>query len=162
MNRSRVYATVSVCQINAEQQVVRKLVFGKNALSVPVSESLLGSVSEPVSDGEVKYADCNIHWDDTIATIKRKITDGFLKQFTESLSLEEIYLFTQVPERRSIMQLYLDATENGTLPMTRSKLSSLAMNMNISSEAIMRFAENKENTQESFTMDCFCHVLHIL
>lgn len=152
MNRRRVHATVSVCQINAEQQVVRKLVFRKHVLPASFADTDTDTNTD-TNNGEVKHADCKIHWDDTIATIKRKIADGYLKHFTESLSLEEIYLFAQVPERRSIMQLYLDATENGTLPMTRSKLSSLAMNMSISSEAIMRFAENKDDTQESFTVD---------
>ena len=78
--------------------------------------------SEKIS---IQFSDQQIHYDDTIGTIKIKI----LKEIQKRTSLDEIYLFCQKQETVNSVQLYKSLTQNKKLELTKVRLDQFLSNI---------------------------------
>jgi len=73
----------------------------------------------------IQFSDQQIHYDDTIGTIKIKI----LKELQKRTSLDEIYLFCQKQETVNSVQLYKSLTQNKKLELTDVRLDQFLSNI---------------------------------
>jgi len=73
----------------------------------------------------VKFSEQQIHFDDSIGTIKLKI----LLEFNKSISLEEIYLFCNKYEELNAISLYQSLTQNKKLELTKIRLDQFLLNI---------------------------------
>ena len=80
--------------------------------------------SKPI---DVHFSKQQIHFDDSIGTIKLKI----LTEFSNTFSLEQIYLFCLKEESFNSTNIYQTLTQNNRLDLTRVRLNQFLLNMEI-------------------------------
>jgi len=78
--------------------------------------------SKPI---EVLFLKQQIHFDDSIGTIKLK----FLAEFPNAFSLEQIYLFCLKEEKLNSTNIYQTLTQNNRLELTKVRLNQFIMNI---------------------------------
>ena len=74
----------------------------------------------------IKFVNYEIHLDDTIETIKKKI----MMVSKPQISFGEIYLFSQQEEQLDSVSVYQNLTQNGTLELTKDRLIQFLLNIN--------------------------------
>jgi len=99
----------------------RNIVF-KNIFNDEELEIILDN-TKPIN---VVFSKQQIHIDDTIGTIKIKI----LSEFSNTFSLEQIYLFCMKEEMLNPTSVYQTLTQNNRLELTRVRLDQFLMNIN--------------------------------
>lgn len=77
------------------------------------------------NDIEVKFCKEQIHIDDTIETVKNKL----IKEFSENIAFEEIYLFGKKIEELNAVAIYQNLTQNDKLDLTRDRLIQFLLNI---------------------------------
>ena len=78
--------------------------------------------SKPI---EVRFSKQQIHFDDSIGTIKLKI----LEEFPNAFSLEQIYLFCLKEEKLNSTNIYQTLTQNNRLELTKVRLNQFIINI---------------------------------
>ena len=78
---------------------------------------------------QVKFTEQQIHYDDTISTIKIKVLIELQRDLTKSLSLDEIYMFCQKFETLNSISLYQSLTQNKKLELTKIRLNQFISNI---------------------------------
>jgi hypothetical protein len=73
----------------------------------------------------VIFSEQQIHYDDSIGVIKLKI----MAEFSNTFSLEEIYLFCMKDEILNPANIYQTLTQNGRLPLTKVRLDQFILNV---------------------------------
>ena len=73
----------------------------------------------------VKFCEDQIHIDDTIETIKKKI----INEFNYKISFEELYLFNKQTETLDTATIYQTLTQNNKLELTRERLVQYLLNI---------------------------------
>ena len=73
----------------------------------------------------VVFSNEQIHYDDTILTVKLKIFTEFSKEF----SLEEMYLFCLQREKINTTAMYSILTQNGRIELTKIRLHQYLLNL---------------------------------
>ena len=73
----------------------------------------------------VKYSEQQIHFDDSIGTIKIKI----LNELKKEIVLDEIYLYCQKLETLNAVSVYQSLTQNKKLPLTKVRLDQFISNI---------------------------------
>jgi len=73
----------------------------------------------------VKFSEQQIHFDDSIGTIKLKI----LNELKREISLDEIYLYCQKIETLNAVSVYESLTQNSKLPLTQVRLDQFISNI---------------------------------
>ena len=94
----------------------------------------------------VKFSKQQLHFDDSIGTIKIKI----LNELNPDLSLDEIYLFCQKTETLNAVSIYKSLTQNNKLELTKVRLEQFISNI-ISDENGISF--KKPEDKEIYTFD---------
>jgi hypothetical protein len=74
---------------------------------------------------EIKFCKEQIHIDDTIETIKNKL----IKEFSQHIAFEEIYLFAKKEEVLNAVAVYQNLTQNDKLDLTRDRLIQFLLNI---------------------------------
>ena len=77
----------------------------------------------------VKFTEQQIHYDDTISTIKIKVLIELQKDLNRPLSLDEIYMFCQKFETLNSISLYQSLTQNKKLELTKVRLKQFISNI---------------------------------
>ena len=93
----------------------------------------------------IRFSEQQIHYDDTIGTIKIKI----LKEIQSRTSLDEIYLFCQKKETINSVQLYKSLTQNKKLELTPVRLDQFLSNIVIDNKKTFE----KPLPKEVYTFD---------
>ena len=75
---------------------------------------------------KVEFHNVKIYMDDTIDTIKKKISYILDK----SISIEELYLFGVFRETLSSSKIYNSITDNGSITLTQTRLFQHLLNIN--------------------------------
>ena len=83
----------------------------------------------------VKFVEQQIHYDDSIGSIKIKI----MNEFSNTFSLDEIYLFCLKFEKLNPIMIYQSLTQNNRLSLTKTRLDQFLLNI--------IYDENKEPVQ---------------
>jgi hypothetical protein len=86
---------------------------------------------------EIIFLKDEIHIDDTIETIKKKL----LMSISEINSFNEIYLFAQYFEQLNSVSVYENLTQNGKIELTKDRLIQFLLNIN---DASIENLENKD------------------
>jgi hypothetical protein len=73
----------------------------------------------------VIFTDNQIHYDDSVGVIKLKI----MSEFSNTFSLDEIYLFCMINEELNPANIYQILTQNGRLPLTKVRLDQFILNI---------------------------------
>ena len=73
----------------------------------------------------VIFSEQQIHYDDSIGVIKLKI----MAEFSNTFSLDEIYLFCMKDEILNPANIYQTLTQNGRLPLTKVRLDQFILNV---------------------------------
>ena len=73
----------------------------------------------------IKFSEQQIHFDDSIGTIKIKI----LNELKNNNSLDELYLYCQKNEKLNTVSLYQSLTQNNKLPLTKVRLEQFISNI---------------------------------
>ena len=73
----------------------------------------------------VFFSEQQIHYDDSIGVIKLKI----MAEFSNTFSLDEIYLFCMKDEILNPANIYQTLTQNGRLPLTKVRLDQFILNV---------------------------------
>ena len=73
----------------------------------------------------VIFSEQQIHYDDSIGVIKLKI----MAEFSNTFSLDEIYLFCMKDEVLNPANIYQTLTQNGRLPLTKVRLDQFILNI---------------------------------
>ena len=73
----------------------------------------------------VKFSDQQIHFDDSIGTIKIKI----LNELKKEISLDEIYLYCQKKETLNAVSVYQSLTQNKSLQLKKVRLGQFLSNI---------------------------------
>jgi hypothetical protein len=73
----------------------------------------------------VIFSEQQIHYDDSIGVIKLKI----MAEFSNTFSLDEIYLFCMKDEILNPANIYQTLTQNGRLPLTKVRLDQFILNI---------------------------------
>jgi hypothetical protein len=94
----------------------------------------------------VKYSKQQIHFDDSIGTIKIKI----LNELKKEIILDEIYLYCQKKETLNAVSVYKSLTQNNNIQLTKVRLEQFLSNIN-SDESGENFKEPVE--KEIYTYD---------
>ena len=94
----------------------------------------------------VKFSDQQIHFDDSIGTIKIKI----LNELKKEISLDEIYLYCQKKETLNAVSVYQSLTQNKSLQLTKVRLNQFLSNI-ISHNSGEAFEDPAE--KEVYTFD---------
>jgi hypothetical protein len=92
------------------------------------------------------FSEQQIHYDDTIGTIKIKI----LNELKTKISIEEIYLFSQKIETLNAISVYQSLTQNKKIELTNVRLQQFISNI-VSEENGTLF--NKPPTKDIYTFD---------
>jgi hypothetical protein len=77
----------------------------------------------------VKFTEQQIHYDDTISTIKIKVLIELQRDLNRPLSLDEIYMFCQKFETLNSISLYQSLTQNKKLELTKVRLNQFISNI---------------------------------
>ena len=94
----------------------------------------------------VKFSEQQIHFDDSIGTIKIKI----LNELKKEIVLDEIYLYCQKNETLNAVSVYQSLTQNNKLQLTKVRLDQFLSNI-VSDESGKPFEEPVE--KEVYTFD---------
>ena len=94
----------------------------------------------------VKFSEQQIHFDDSIGTIKIKI----LNELKNEIVLDEIYLYCQKKETLNAVSVYKSLTQNNKLQLTKVRLVQFLSNI-VSDESGKSFEEPAE--KEVYTFD---------
>ena len=94
----------------------------------------------------VKFSDQQIHFDDSVGTIKIKI----LNELKKEISLDEIYLYCQKKETLNAISVYQSLTQNKSLQLTKVRLDQFISNI-ISHDSGEPFEDPVE--KEVYTFD---------
>ena len=94
----------------------------------------------------VKFSEQQIHFDDSIGTIKIKI----LNELKKEIVLDEIYLYCQKNETLNAVSVYQSLTQNNKLQLTKIRLDQFLTNI-VSDESGKPFEEPVE--KEVYTFD---------
>ena len=94
----------------------------------------------------VKFSEQQIHFDDSIGTIKIKI----LNELKKEIVLDEIYLYCQKNETLNAVSVYKSLTQNNKLQLTKVRLDQFLSNIG-SDESGQTFEEPSE--KEVYTFD---------
>ena len=94
----------------------------------------------------VKFSEQQIHFDDSIGTIKIKI----LNELKKEIILDEIYLYCQKKESLNAVSVYQSLTQNNKLQLTKVRLEQFLSNI-VSDEYGKPFEEPAE--KEVYTFD---------
>ena len=94
----------------------------------------------------VKFSEQQIHFDDSIGTIKIKI----LNELKNEIVLDEIYLYCQKNETLNAVSVYQSLTQNNKLQLTKVRLEQFLSNI-VSDESGKPFEEPAE--KEVYTFD---------
>ena len=94
----------------------------------------------------VKFSEQQIHFDDSIGTIKIKI----LNELKNEIVLDEIYLYCQKNETLNAVSVYQSLTQNSKLQLTKVRLEQFLSNI-VSDESGKSFEEPVE--KEVYTFD---------
>ena len=94
----------------------------------------------------VQFSNQQIHYDDTIGTIKIKI----LNELSKKISIEEIYLFSQKIETLNAVSVYQSLTQNKKIELTNVRLQQFISNI-VSEENGTLF--NKPPVKDIYTFD---------
>ena len=94
----------------------------------------------------VKFSEQQIHFDDSIGTIKIKI----LNELKKEIVLDEIYLYCQKNETLNAVSVYQSLTQNNKLQLTKVRLDQFLSNI-VSDESKNPFEEPVE--KEVYTFD---------
>jgi hypothetical protein len=94
----------------------------------------------------VKFSEQQIHFDDSIGTIKIKI----LNELKKEIVIDEIYLYCQKNENLNAVSVYQSLTQNNKLQLTKVRLEQFLSNI-ISDESGKPFEEPVE--KEVYTFD---------
>ena len=78
----------------------------------------------------VKFSEQQIHFDDSIGTIKLKI----LNELKRDISIDEIYLFCQKKETLNAVSVYQSLTQNNKLELTKIRLDQFISNIVVDEE----------------------------
>ena len=92
-----------------------------------------------------QYSSQQIHSDDSIRAIKKKI----IYEYGQNLvSYDELYMFTIVKKTFHLFKAYIDITNNETLPLTLPMIYQLLVNINIPAEKMSEIQEklDQKNT----------------
>jgi len=81
----------------------------------------------------VKYSSSQIHKDDSIQTIKKKILLEL-----EMVSLHEIYMFSKIRDNLHLSKFFLDFTQNGKVEFQRNMFGQLLRNLLSGEEALSK------------------------
>ena len=73
----------------------------------------------------VKFSEQQIHFDDSIGTIKLKI----LNELKHGISIDEIYLFCQKKETLNAVSVYQSLTQNNKIELTKIRLDQFISNI---------------------------------
>jgi len=93
----------------------------------------------------IKFSEQQIHFDDSIGTIKIKI----LSELRRDISLDEIYLYCQKREMLSAGSVYDSLTQNNRLPLTQVRLDQFISNI-VSNESGSLFEKPPEKDVYTF------------
>lgn len=85
----------------------------------------LAKILDKTKPIDVRFSKQQIHFDDSIGTIKIKI----LAEFPNSFSLEQIYLFCLKEEKLNSTNIYQTLTQNNRLELTKVRLNQFIMNI---------------------------------
>ena len=80
---------------------------------------------------EVIFVDAQIHLDDTVETIKKKIIEN-----DPSIAFEEIYLYGRKKVKFDNVEIYQKLTQNNRLDLTRERLMQFLLNIDFDAEAM--------------------------
>ena len=98
-------------------------------------------------ENTIQPSTMQIHPDDSISTIKRKI----LHEINDtSLSYDELYLFSKKNITLNLHELYIESTNNDTQPLSQSKLGQLLTNLHIMDENTLNYFNNLNKTSYNY------------
>ena len=100
-----------------------KAFIDKNTDALIFTEKELDDIS--AKNIPVIFSDEQIHYDDTLLTVKLKIFTEFSKEF----SLEEMYLFCLQREKINTASMYSTLTQNGRIELTKIRLHQYLLNL---------------------------------
>ena len=102
----------------------RNIVFHNKGTGTPIFNDIeLEQIKK--NNIEVKFSDQQIHYDDTIETIKLKI----MNEYSNTISIDEIYLFCLKEELLNPANVYNSLTQNGRLPLTKTRFDQFILNI---------------------------------
>ena len=93
----------------------------------------------------IKFSDQQIHFDDSIGTIKIKI----LNELKKEIVLDEIYLYCQKNETLNAVSVYQSLTQNNKLQLTKVRLDQFLSNI-VSDESGKPFEDPPEKEVYTF------------
>jgi hypothetical protein len=117
--------------LNSNGNTKQIYVFSKNIKTDIFSESEWKEIQEKKI--EVKYCESQIHKDDSVRIIKKKIIHEY---GINKVSYDEMYLFLNNKININVMQLYQSITNNESSPFTYEKMKQLYLNININPSSI--------------------------
>lgn len=127
-----------ICLLNSSGNIDKIYVFSRNNVVDVFSKELKSQ------NIEIIYCKNQIHRDDSIRVIKKKIMSEI---GIKLLCYEEMYLFINIFEKVDVLKLYQTITNNDKEPLSKSKLNQLFENFNITSIKI--------DDKEFYTYDDF-------
>tara|TARA_B110000879_G_C11182879_1_gene519469 strand:- start:7 stop:5559 length:5553 start_codon:yes stop_codon:yes gene_type:complete len=132
---------IKVC-ILTNNNITRTIVFQGSTKSVDKDSDIFSDYERILAssiDNTIQPSSMQIHPDDSISTIKRKI----LHELNDSsLSYDELYLFSKKKITLFLHELYIEATNNDTEPLSQSKLGQLLTNLHIVDEDTLTYFNN--------------------
>jgi hypothetical protein len=103
----------------------------KDSSSVESKDSFKDWLEDEFKDfPNIVYSHQQIHIDDSVRILKKKILHEFTQQ-QRPLSYDEIYLFGQADHKTHLLEIYRDITEEETVPITKSKIAQILVNFDI-------------------------------
>ena len=104
----------------------RNVAFINKETGLPIfTEKEITAILRPEAPIDVYFSDQQIHFDDSIGTIKLKI----VSEFSNTFSLEEIYLFCIKEETFNSTSVYETLTQNNRLDITKPRLNQFLLNI---------------------------------
>ena len=120
-----------VCLLDSTAKIKKIYIFcGCSQININNDELFsknLNSVID-IDKPEISYSKLQIHYDDTINTIKQKIINEI---GVNSVSYDELYLFSTIKEKINISTLYQDLTNKEQNDIKPEMFTQLLMNLNI-------------------------------
>jgi hypothetical protein len=105
--------------------------YSNDSSSVESKDSLKDWLDDEFKDfPNIVYSPQQIHVDDSVRILKKKILQEFANQQT-AVSYDELYLFGQVEHHTHLLEIYRDITEHETVPITKPKIGQILVNFEI-------------------------------
>ena len=143
---------IKVCVLT-DNNITRTIVFQGSKKSVDKDSDIFSDHERILVnsiENTIQPSAMQIHPDDSISTIKQKI----LHELSDtSLSYDELYLFSKKNITLFLHELYIEATNNDTQPLSMSKLGQLLMNLHIMDESTLNYFNNLN--KNSYTYNDF-------